>query len=89
MLLPAESYAAVGRGGGRDYPYVIGSLEAIRSIGPEGVDARLKELKKSLTEVLDEHPSTLRGINRSATSTRRSPLAALQLLPRPCAESGP
>jgi hypothetical protein len=39
--------------------------------------------------VLDEHPSTLRGINRSATSTRRSPLAALQLLPRPCAESGP
>ena len=29
----------------------------------ERLDARLKELKKSLTEVLDEHPSTLREIN--------------------------
>jgi hypothetical protein len=29
----------------------------------ERLDARLKELKKSLTDVLDEHPTTLREIN--------------------------
>ena len=29
----------------------------------ERLDARLKELKKSLAEVLDEHPTTLRDIN--------------------------
>src|SRR5215218_7888146 len=29
----------------------------------ERLDARLKELKKSLAEVLDEHPSTLRQVN--------------------------